>query len=121
MDLLLARGREALEGEEYEKALDHFTALVDLDPDFAEGWNARATAWYLKDEYWRAVADIQRAIELEPRHFGALSGLGVILERIGDTEGALRAYRAAIDLNPHLETAQKAVERLAPKVDGRDI
>ena len=121
MDLLLSRGREALEGEEYEKALDHFTALVDLDPDFAEGWNARATAWYLKDEYWRAVSDIRKALELEPRHFGALSGLGVILERIGDADGALRAYRAATELNPHLETAQKAVERLSPKVDGRDI
>ena len=121
MDLLLSRGREALENEEYEKALDHFTALVELAPDFAEGWNARATAWYLSDEYWRSVADIQKALSLEPRHFGALAGLGVILERIDDDANALRAYREALDVNPHLENARDAVERLAPDVDGRDI
>lgn len=121
MDLLLARGREALDAEQHRKAIDHLTALVELDPDFAEGWNARATAHYLNREYWMAVADIQRTLMLEPRHFGALSGLGVILERIGEDRGALVAYREALKLNPHLENAQKAVERLEPKVDGRDI
>ncbi len=121
MDLLLARGRAALEEEAYVKALDHFTALTELAPEFAEGWNARATAWYLNDEWWRAVADIQRTLAIEPRHFGALSGLGVILERTGDEQGALEAYRGALAVNPHLESAQDAVERLLPKVDGRDI
>ncbi len=121
MDLLLARGRKALDAEEYAKAVDHFTALVDLAPDFAEGWNARATAYYLMDEYWRAVEDIQRALMLEPRHFGALIGFAAILERTGDEAGALAAWRAALGLNPHLDRAEKAVDRLAPVVDGKDI
>lgn len=121
LDLLLSRGREALDAEEHLKAIDHLTALVELEPDFAEGWNARATAYYLNREYWMAVADIHRTLMLEPRHFGALSGLGVILERIGEDAGALVAYREALTLNPHLENARKAVERLEPKVDGRDI
>ena len=67
------------------------------------------------------MADIQRTLAIEPRHFGALSGLGVILERTGDEQGALEAYRGALAVNPHLEAARDAVERLLPKVDGRDI
>ncbi|PKP62750.1 MAG: hypothetical protein CVT86_06985, partial [Alphaproteobacteria bacterium HGW-Alphaproteobacteria-8] len=90
MDFLLSRGREALDAEEYDKAVAHLSALIALAPDFAEGWNARATAHFLQDELWLSVADIQRALALEPRHFGALAGLGVILERIGDEAGALR-------------------------------
>jgi tetratricopeptide (TPR) repeat protein len=121
MDLLLSRGREAIEAEEYDKAVVHFTALVELAPDFAEGWNARATAYFLQNEYWRSVADIQRTLALEPRHFGALVGLGAILEATGDEAGALTAYRAALALNPHLERAETAVDRLVPKVDGKDI
>jgi tetratricopeptide (TPR) repeat protein len=121
MDLLLSRGRKAMEAEDYRKAVDHFTALVELAPDFAEGWNARATAHYLMDEYWRSVADIQRTLALEPRHFGALAGLAAILERTGDESGALAAWRAALAVNPHLDRAESAVDRLAPKVDGRDI
>lgn len=120
-DLLLRRGREAMEAEEYDKAVSHLTALTTLAPDFAEGWSARATAYYLDDEYWAAVADIQRTLALDPRHFGALTGLGVILERIGDEAGALAAQREALSVNPHLESARDAIDRLAPKVDGRKI
>lgn len=121
MDFLLRRGREALDAEAYDKAVEHLTALTRLAPEFAEAWNARATAHFLNDELWLAVADIQQTLAREPRHFGALSGLGVILERIGDEAGALRALRAALKVNPHLEDAKEAVERLAPAVDGRDI
>lgn len=121
MDLLLRRGREAMAAEELEKAVAHFENLTRLDPDFAEGWNALATANFLRDEYWMAVENIQATLALEPRHFGALSGLAVILERTGDDAGALRAFRAALAVNPHLDQARDAIDRLAPKVDGRDI
>ncbi len=121
MDFLLSRGRAALEAEEYDKAVAHLSALITLAPDFAEAWNARATAHFLQDEFWLSVADIQQALMLEPRHFGALTGLGVILERIGEDAGALRVQREALRLNPHLDGAREAVERLAPGVDGRDI
>lgn len=121
MDFLLRRGRDAMDEEAYDKAVEHLTALVTLAPDFAEGWNARATAHYQREEYWLAVADIEQTLAREPRHFGALSGLGVILERTGDEAGALRALRAALAVNPHLPSAREAVERLAPNVDGRDI
>jgi Flp pilus assembly protein TadD len=121
MDLLLSRGRDAMEDEAFDKAVDHFTALVTLAPEFAEGWNARATAYFLDDEYWRSAADIARVLALEPRHFGALTGLSIILERTGDEAGALRAARAALAVNPHLDEATEMVKRLSPKVEGRDI
>lgn len=121
MDFLLSRGREALEAEDYDKAVEHFTALTALAPDFAEGWNMRATAHFLDDELWFAMADIQRALALEPRHFGALSGMAAILSRIGEEGAALEAARAALDVNPHLEQAREMVDTLAPKVDGRGI
>lgn len=121
MDFLLGRGREALDEEDYGKAVEHFTALVTLDPDFAEGWNMRATAHFLNDELWLSMADIQRTLALEPRHFGALSGMAAIFSRIGAEDAALAAARAALAVNPHLEQARELEKTLAPKVDGRDI
>ncbi|TVQ58566.1 MAG: tetratricopeptide repeat protein [Rhodobacteraceae bacterium] len=121
MDYLLRRGRRAMDAEQYDKAIDHLTALTRLAPDFVEGWNMRATAHFYVDEYWSAVADIQQTLMLEPRHFGALAGLGTILERVGDERGALIAWREAARLNPHLGAATEALRRLEAKVDGRDI
>ena len=121
MDLLLERGREALDGEDYEAALEHFTALTDHAPNFAEGWNMRATAYYLMDLYELAIADIGRTLALNPQHFGALNGLGIILEQMGEERDALAAYRAAFALNPHRENLAEAIERLEALVDGRDI
>ncbi len=121
MDFLLSRGRAAMEAEAHDKAVEHLSALVRLAPDFAEAWNLRATAHFLAKDYWASMADIQRVLTLEPRHFGALSGLASILEQTGDAAGALRAHRAALAVNPHIEGAREAVERLAREVDGSDI
>ncbi|MGF1659662.1 MAG: hypothetical protein ACFCUS_09535 [Rubrimonas sp.] len=121
MDFLLRRGRESLDAEEYDKSVAHLSALIDLAPEFAEAWNMRATAHFMAKDYWASMADIQRTLALEPRHFGALVGLATILEQTGDSAGALRAHRAALALHPSLEPATRAVERLAAEVDGRDI
>ncbi|MGG7567313.1 tetratricopeptide repeat protein [Rhodovulum sp. DZ06] len=121
IDLLLRRGREAMEDGDNHRALAHFSALTDHAPGFAEGWNARATAFFLLEEWGMALADIERALELEPRHFGALTGLGVILEKIDRPQDALRAWRRALEVHPHLERAVEAVERLSVEVEGRDI
>lgn len=121
IDLLLMRGRDALEQEELVRAIHHFTAAVQHKPDFAEAWNLRATAFFMRGDLGQALADIEQVLALEPRHFGALSGLGVILEQLGREEDALRAYREAARINPNFEQVQDAIARLAPKVDGRDI
>jgi tetratricopeptide (TPR) repeat protein len=121
MDLMLYRGREAIDSEEYDKALEHLNALVALAPDFAEGWNARATAFFGAGLYGPALADIRRTLALNPRHFAALSGLGLILEETGDEATALAAYRAALSIHPHRPNLIEAVRRLERKVSGTKL
>ncbi|MEL6768294.1 MAG: tetratricopeptide repeat protein [Pseudomonadota bacterium] len=121
MDLLLARGMEAMEEKDYDAAEMHLSDLVRLAPDFAEGWNQRATLYFMMEDYGRSVADIEAVLALEPRHFGALSGLGIILDRTGYDQGALEAYRRVLELHPNMPGAQKGVEKLSPEVDGREL
>ncbi|MGF1501890.1 MAG: hypothetical protein ACFBSD_08735 [Paracoccaceae bacterium] len=121
MTLLLSRASKAMEEQNYEKALVFLNDLVRLAPDFAEGWNRRATLYFLQKEYGRSVADIQRTLALEPRHFGALAGLGIILDRLDQDADALRVFRRALEIHPHLEGAKEAIERLEPEVEGREL
>ncbi|MEL6235099.1 MAG: tetratricopeptide repeat protein [Pseudomonadota bacterium] len=120
-DLLLERGRAALGAQELGIAIGHLTALTDHAPDFAEGWNARATAFFMMEEFGLAMADIERVLELNPEHFGALAGLGLILDQTGRPEAALAAFREAQRLNPHRDQINQAVDRLAPEVDGQQL
>lgn len=121
MDYLLQRGREALAAGETTAAIEHLTALTESAPDFAEGWNARATAFFEAGHYGLALADIGRTLTLEPRHFGALAGLAVILEETGDLKGALEAYRAALAIHPFRPDLREAAERLEAEFQGTSI
>lgn len=112
MDLLLARGFSALDAEDYTMAVWHFSALIDHAPEFAEAYNARASAFFLLGKYGEAMADIEMALALNPRHFRALGGMGVIQEEMGHPENALKAYRAALALNPHSQELKDAVKRV---------
>ena len=120
-DLLLRRGREALEAGDAEAAVEHLTALTDHAPDFAEGWSARATALYAAGRAGEALADLARALELEPRHFGALAGLGFVMEDMGLEGDALRAYRAAAALHPGIEMVNDAIDRLERDAEGEAL
>lgn len=121
MDFLLRRAHEALKEDDLDLALKFLDDLVRLAPDFAEGWNQRATVLFRQRKLGRAAADIRRVLALEPRHFGALTGLAVILEETGNEEGALRAWRRAHEVHPNLERAAEAVERLEPEVEGQQL
>jgi tetratricopeptide (TPR) repeat protein len=121
LDLLLQRGRDALEIGDTVQAVEHFTAIIDQAPDFAEGWNARATAYYQAGEFGPSVADIARVLQLNPRHFGALSGLGTILEASGKPARALQVYKAALEIHPHLQGVVEAVERLETQEQGAEL
>jgi len=112
MDMLLRRGSEAMEAEDHRAAIEHLTALTDHAPDFAEGWNARATAFYVSGEYALAIADIERVLALEPRHFGAISGLAIMLEEMGENALALGALRMVHEINPNRPTVNEAISRL---------
>ncbi|HCQ64214.1 MAG TPA: hypothetical protein DIU07_03125 [Rhodobacteraceae bacterium] len=121
LDLLLQRGREAMSAGDTAEAIEHFSALVETAPDFAEGYNARATAYFEAGLYGPSLSDIVRVLSLEPRHFGALAGLGVILEETGDRPGALEAFRAARAIHPHRSDLREAVERLEAELQGTEI
>jgi tetratricopeptide (TPR) repeat protein len=112
MDLLLRRGAEAMEAEDYAAAIEHLTALTDHAPDFAEGWNARATAFFLLGEYALSLADIERTLALNPQHFGALGGLAAIFEQSGRPDLALAALRAVGEITPNRPDVAETIERL---------
>ncbi|MGS4943882.1 tetratricopeptide repeat protein [Meridianimarinicoccus sp. RP-17] len=111
-DMLLERGRAAMESDDFAIAIEHLTALIDHAPDFAEGYNARATAYYREGLYGPALSDIEMALALNPRHFGAMMGLALILEEIGRPADALSAYRAVAAIHPHRPTLKEAMGRL---------
>lgn len=111
-DMLLERGREAMAADDIARAIEHLTALVDHAPDFAEGYNARATAYYRAGLYGPALADIETTLALNPQHFGAIMGLALILEETGHPADALSAYRAVAAIHPHRPTIKDAVDRL---------
>lgn len=121
LDLLLRRGQDAIEAGEFARAVAHLTALVDHAPDFAEGWNQRATAFFLMGEFGAAISDVEQVLILEPRHFGALAGLGIMLQELGDEAGALRALRAARQVYPAEENVTGAIERLEQQTGERTL
>jgi tetratricopeptide (TPR) repeat protein len=115
---LMRDGVQAMATEQLAVALDYFNRMVELAPDFAEGWNKRATVYYLMDNYRASVLDIERTLELEPRHFGALSGLGMIYDAIDEPEAALRSFEAAVAVNPHLDGPKQRIDALRRQLRG---
>ena len=121
VDLFYARGVNAMSARRLDDALEFFDAIVELDPEFAEGWNKRATVYFLLGEYEASIADVERTLALEPRHFGALSGLAMIRIALDDPAGALAAFRDAIKVHPHLRGAESEIRRLEEIVEGQGI
>ncbi len=120
-NLLMGRARVAADEKDYDLAIKLLNAVVELKPDYIEGWNRRATIYYLKKDYAHSIADIREVLLREPRHFGALSGLGLILQEIGDDKHALEAYRKVLAIDPRQEHVAETVKSLSEKVEGRDI
>jgi len=121
IDALMGQAAGALEDGETALALDLLDAVVRLAPDYAEGWNRRAAALFQASEYGLAIADIERALALEPRHFGALAGLGLILRQLDDKKDALAAYDAVLAINPRDGDARKARDELLGETGGREL
>ena len=119
--LLMMRAKTAMEAKQMDVALKLLNAVVKLRPDYIEGWNRRATLYYLKNDYAHSLEDIEQVLIREPRHFGALAGLGMIMQELGDERRALDAFRKALAVNPHLEKVPELVKTLTEKVEGRDI
>ena len=118
VDLLLQRGRDALEADDVPAAIEHFTAVVDHAPGFAEGYNARATAYFRAGLYGPSINDIGTALTLNPNHFGAMSGLAIIMEELGYDDQALDALREVEALYPARDGLADQIERLEGRTEG---
>ena len=118
---LMAAGMQMMGDGRLESAERVFTELVSTHPDHAEAWNKRATVRFMRGNDTGSRSDIARVIELEPRHFGALSGLGMINVRDGDLAGALQAFEAALRVNPHMPQAAGIVVKLREQLRGRAL
>ncbi|MBP9950757.1 MAG: tetratricopeptide repeat protein [Cypionkella sp.] len=121
MDLLLERGRSAMQAGDFVGAIGQFTAVIDHAPDFAEAYNERATAYYQSGKLGPSIADLRMTLRLNPRHFGALTGLAIIFEDIDQPEKALEVYKAALVLQPHLPEVKSAVARIETALQGKDL
>jgi tetratricopeptide (TPR) repeat protein len=119
--LLMTRAKTAVDAKKIDVAIKLLDSVIKLRPDYIEAWNRRATLYYMQNDYGRSLADIQQVLIREPRHFGALAGLGMIMQEVGDEKRALEAYRKALAVNPHLEKIPEQVKALTEKVEGRDI
>jgi tetratricopeptide (TPR) repeat protein len=120
-NLMMGRVKEAIDGKDVDLAIKLLDALIELRPEYVEAWNRRATLYYLRKDYVRAMADIRQVLAREPRHFGAISGLGMILQEFGDEKHALEAFRRAVAIHPHLQKIPEMIKTLSEKVEGRDI
>lgn len=115
---LMRQGMAAMAEGDHESALETFDDLVAEAPDFAEAWNKRATVYYLLGRFDESVSDIQQTLELEPRHFGALSGLALIYDAVDNPEAAIRSLEAALEINPHLHSSRERLRQLREKQKG---
>jgi len=120
-DLLLSWAVEAMDQKNYQLALDVLDQIIVIKPDFAEAWNKRATVYYLTDDYSASLSDIRATLALQPRHFGALAGLGAILESLDRNEEAIRVFKRALEINPRLEQVKATLEKLEKEAAGSAI
>jgi len=112
IDHLLAIGIEQMSERHGEAAVETFTKVIERRPDFAEGWNKRATVLYLLGEYGKSLADCGEVVKRNPHHFGALSGYGMIYLKLGDVTRALTYFERALAVNPNLTQVEESVEAL---------
>ena len=121
IDLLLDRADNFVKGADLDMAAQVLDSVVELAPEDAEGWHQRAMVHFMQQDYQAALADWKRGLVIDPRHYKALNGLGLVLEELGDKKGALEAFRKALKVNPFLDSARQRIEELSRAVEGQDI
>jgi tetratricopeptide (TPR) repeat protein len=118
---LMNEGTDAMAVQDYKTALTDFTKMITIAPDFAEGWNKRATVLWLLHDYEGSMADVQKTLALEPRHFGALWGLGTMDAALEHDEEAIAAFEKALAVNPHMDGVREQIEALKQRIRAKQI
>ena len=121
VERLMQQGIAAMAEDDQQQALDRFDAVVKYDKNFAEGWNKRATVEFAMGDFDASIADIEHTLALEPHHFGALSGLGEIYLTLGRKPLALKAFRDALAIDPHLEDVRETADKLEKELQGTPL
>jgi len=121
VDHMIMRAGSAIEARDFGVALQYLDTVVAMQPSYAEGWNMRATVYYLLDEYELSLSDIRQTLARQPRHFGALSGLGMIFRELDEPDQALEAFRQVLEVHPYFGKARQSVEKLEKEVEGEEI
>ncbi len=121
VDLMMQWSQQAIEKKKFDVALDFLDQVVTLQPDYAEGWNRRATVHFMMHAFGKSMADIERTLELEPRHFGALSGMAQIMKDTQRKQLARESYQRVLDIYPMLRSAQNEVATLSEELTGEGI
>ena len=121
IDLMMMWAQHAMEQQKYDVALDFLDEVTTLSPNYAEGWNRRATLHFIMSNYSKSMSDIDHTLSLEPRHFGALSGMAQILKSSGKKELALKAYQQVLEIYPMMRSAQNEVATLSEELAGEGI
>ena len=110
VDSLLKSGIRRMDDGQMAPAVEDFTRIIELRPDFAEGWNKRATAYYLMGDYEQSLKDCDEVVKRNPHHFGALSGYGLIYVQRGELERALEYFERALEVNPNMPGVEQSIE-----------
>jgi tetratricopeptide (TPR) repeat protein len=121
IDLMMTWSKTAMDSKKFDVALDFLDQIVTMSPAYAEGWNRRATVHFMMENYAKSMADINHTLQLEPRHFGALSGMGQIMKNTGHNELALQAWQRVLDIYPMMRSAQNEVGTLSEELAGEGI
>ena len=120
-DLIMERGVQAQAFGELDQARALYDRVIAIQPNYAEAWNRRATVFLAQQDYAEALRDVNEALRLEPRHFGAWGGLGAVLESLGSKDEALKAYQNALEIYPGFPSAKRGVERIRREKEGRPV
>jgi len=121
VDVLMSRAIILVQDNNFDQAIEILDSVTTIAPEYSEGWNQRATVYFLKRQYDRSLNDIRQVLALDPRHFKAINGLALILQELGDKPAALKAYRKALQVHPHLGGADQAIKELEREVEGQGI
>ena len=121
LDHMMDFGVGAMHQGQFGPALESFNAIIAADPGFAEGWNKRATLYYYMGRFDESISDVERTLALEPRHFGALSGMGLISTALEDEASALEWFERALEVNPHMPGIEHQADLLRERLKGDPI
>ncbi|ESX95707.1 hypothetical protein [Mesorhizobium sp. LNJC405B00] len=121
IDLMMQWSQKAIDDQKFDVALDFLDQVVILQPKYAEGWNRRATVHYMMKNFGKSMSDIDQTLQLEPRHFGALSGLAQIMAATGHKQSALKAWQKVLTIYPMMRSAQDQVAAISEELAGEGI